>query len=142
MKKQPNVVFLFADQWRQQATGYAGDPNVKTPNLDALALESVNFTHALSGRPVCSPYRASLLTGQRPLTHGVFVNDVVTDAEMPRGGDVEFVRGGEDGGVRVRVIAFGYGFPDCLAETKLLGRRGVDYLVQLACFFPQPELSV
>src|SRR5690349_11677314 len=34
--KQPNVVFLLADQWRAQATGYAGDPNVKTPNLNRL----------------------------------------------------------------------------------------------------------
>lgn len=73
---KPNVLFVFADQWRQQATGYAGDPNVKTPKLDALARESTNFTNALSGCPVCSPYRASLLTGQRPLTHGVFLNDV------------------------------------------------------------------
>ena len=76
MTKQPNVVFVFGDQWRQQATGYAGDPNVNTPNLDALARESVNFTHALAGCPVCAPYRASMLTGQQPLTHGVFVNDV------------------------------------------------------------------
>ena len=76
MNRKPNVVFVFGDQWRQQATGYAGDPNVNTPNLDALARESVNFTHALAGCPVCSPYRASMLTGQRPLTHGVFVNDV------------------------------------------------------------------
>ena len=74
--KAPNVVFVFGDQWRAQATGYAGDPNVRTPNLDALAAESVNFTHAAAGCPVCSPYRASMLTGQRPLTHGVFVNDV------------------------------------------------------------------
>jgi len=74
--ERPNIVFVFGDQWRQQATGYAGDPNVKTPNIDRLAKESVNFTHAISGCPVCSPYRASLLMGQRPLTHGVFVNDV------------------------------------------------------------------
>jgi arylsulfatase A-like enzyme len=74
--KSPNVVFVFADQWRADATGYAGDPNVKTPNLDRLADQAINFTHAVSGCPVCSPYRGSLLTGQRPLTHGVFVNDV------------------------------------------------------------------
>lgn len=73
---KPNVVFIFADQWRAQATGYAGDPNVKTPHLDALAQEGLNFTHAVSGCPVCSPYRGSLMTGQYPLTHGVFVNDV------------------------------------------------------------------
>ena len=74
--KPPNVVLVFADQWRAQAFGYAGDPNVQTPNLDALASRSVNCTHAVSGCSVCSPARASLLTGQYPLTHGVFVNDV------------------------------------------------------------------
>jgi len=76
MKKQPNIVFVFADQWRQQATGYSGNQNVITPNLDNLAKKSINFTYAVSGCPVCCPYRASLLSGQRPLTHGVFVNDV------------------------------------------------------------------
>ena len=74
--KPPNVVLVFADQWRAQAFGYAGDPNVQTPNLDALASRSINCTHAVSGCSVCSPARASLLTGQYPLTHGVFVNDV------------------------------------------------------------------
>jgi arylsulfatase A-like enzyme len=73
---KPNVIIIVADQWRAQATGYAGDPNVRTPNLDALARVSVNVTNAVSACPVCSPFRASLLTGQRPLTHGVFVNDV------------------------------------------------------------------
>lgn len=73
---RPNVVFVFADQWRAQATGYAGDPNVRTPNLDQLAGRSVHFVNAVSCCPVCSPYRASLLTGQYPLTHGVFLNDV------------------------------------------------------------------
>lgn len=76
MNRNPNVVYVFADQWRQQATGFAGNPNVQTPNLDALAAESVHFSGAVAGCPVCCPARASLLTGQRPLTHGVFVNDV------------------------------------------------------------------
>ena len=73
---RPNVVFVFADQWRAQDTGYAGNGQVATPHLDRLARESVNFTHAVSGWPVCSPWRGSLLTGQYPLTHGIFVNDV------------------------------------------------------------------
>ncbi|MBM1106033.1 sulfatase [Aurantibacter crassamenti] len=75
----PNVLILLTDQWRAQATGYAGDPNVSTPYLDSLAALSVNFKNAVSGMPVCSPFRASLLTGQRPLTHGVFMNDVQLD---------------------------------------------------------------
>jgi arylsulfatase A-like enzyme len=74
--KKPNILFLLTDQWRASALGYAGDPNVKTPNIDQLASQSVNFTHAVSGMPVCCPYRATLMTGQRPLTHGVFMNDV------------------------------------------------------------------
>jgi arylsulfatase A-like enzyme len=73
---RPNVVFVFADQWRAQATGYAGDPNVKTPHLDQLAAESVNFRNAVSGCPVCSPYRGTLMTGRHPDKHGIFVNDV------------------------------------------------------------------
>ena len=72
----PNIVFVFADQWRGDALGYAGDPNVKTPNLDRLAEHAVNFTNAVSGCPVCCPYRATLMTGRRPLSHGVFLNDV------------------------------------------------------------------
>jgi arylsulfatase A-like enzyme len=67
---------IIADQWRAQAFGFAGDTNVRTPHLDRLEKESVNFTEAISGMPVCSPTRASLLTGQRPITHGIFLNDV------------------------------------------------------------------
>jgi arylsulfatase A-like enzyme len=73
---RPNVLFILADEWRAQATGYNGDPNVRAPALDRLELQSVNFETAISGCSVCCPYRASLLTGQYPLTNGVFINDV------------------------------------------------------------------
>lgn len=73
---QPNLVFVFADQLRADALGYAGDPNVRTPQLDALAGQSVNFTTAVSTCPICTPYRACLLSGQYPLTHGLFMNDL------------------------------------------------------------------
>lgn len=74
--EKPNILILLTDQWRAQATGYAGDPNAITPNLDRLASESINFKNAISGTPVCTPFRAALLTGQLPLTTGVFMNDV------------------------------------------------------------------
>ena len=76
MPESPNVILVFGDQWRAQAFGYAGNPCVQTPNIDRLASQSINAMHAVSGCSVCSPARASLLTGQYPLTHGVFVNDV------------------------------------------------------------------
>lgn len=73
---RPNILLVIADQWRGQAFGFAGDPNVKTPHLDRLAKESRQFRLAIAGLPVCCPTRASLFTGQRPLSTGVFLNDV------------------------------------------------------------------
>ena len=75
-QERPNVVYVFADQWRAQDMGYAGNRQVQTPHLDSLAAQSINFTQAVAGIPVCCPARACLLTGQHALTHGVFLNDV------------------------------------------------------------------
>jgi arylsulfatase A-like enzyme len=72
---KPNIVYLLADEWRASATGYAGDPNVKTPNLDRLAKEGLLFRNAVSVCPVCTPYRASLMTGRYPTSTGMFLND-------------------------------------------------------------------
>jgi len=74
-EKQPNVIFVFADQWRASDLGYAGNMEVKTPELDKLAEESLNLSNTISTVSVCAPYRASLLTGQYALRHGVFYND-------------------------------------------------------------------
>ncbi len=74
--KQPNILYVFSDQWRATDHGYSGNAVVITPHLDGLAKQCVNFTHAVSGIPVCCPHRASLLTGKRPLTHGLFLNDL------------------------------------------------------------------
>jgi len=80
---KPNILFLNADQWRASATGYAGDPNVKTPNLDKLASEALNFRNAVTVLPVCTPYRAALMTGRYPTSTGMFLNDVhLPDEEL------------------------------------------------------------
>ena len=73
--RRPSMVFLLADQWRAKATGYAGDANVKTPHLDRLAQESICFRNAVSVCPVCTPYRAALMTGRYPTSTGMFLND-------------------------------------------------------------------
>jgi arylsulfatase A-like enzyme len=73
--QKPNIVFLLADQWRAKATGYQGDPNVQTPNLDRLARQSLDFRNAVSVCPVCTPYRAALMTGRFPTSTGMFLND-------------------------------------------------------------------
>ena len=80
-KTMPNVVYILTDQWRASALGYAGDPNVKTPKLDELAAASVNFVNAVSVCPVCTPYRASLLTGRFPTSTGMTFNDIYLPSE-------------------------------------------------------------
>jgi arylsulfatase A-like enzyme len=75
-RRRPNVLLVVADEWRAQAFGHAGDRNARTPAIDAFAREACAFPNAVSGTPVCCPARASLLTGQYPLQHGVYINDV------------------------------------------------------------------
>lgn len=77
--RRPNVLVVMADQWRTQAIGHHGDPNVQTPYLDALATQGIDFTNAVAEIPVCTPSRASFITGQLPLRNGVFMNDVQLD---------------------------------------------------------------
>ncbi len=73
---RPNVLYILTDQWRAKATGYNGDPNAVTPNIDRLATESIKFANAIATSPVCTPARAALLTGRYPTTTGMFMNDI------------------------------------------------------------------
>lgn len=66
MPNRPNVIWIIPDQMRAQAMSCNGDPNVHTPNLDALAARGINFTQARSGFPLCCPARGSFLTGLYP----------------------------------------------------------------------------
>jgi arylsulfatase A-like enzyme len=68
---KPNVVMLLSDDHMASALGCAGDPTVKTPNIDRLASSGVRFTRAFSPNPICTPARAALLTGQSSTTSGV-----------------------------------------------------------------------
>jgi arylsulfatase A-like enzyme len=64
--ERPNVIWLIADQWRAQAIGTNGDPNVHTPNIDRLADSGINFDQARSGFPLCCPFRGTALTSRYP----------------------------------------------------------------------------
>jgi choline-sulfatase len=69
-----NVLLIMADQHKRDCLGAAGDPVARTPNLDALARTSVRFTSAYCSNPVCTPSRASLLTGLYTHNHGAWNN--------------------------------------------------------------------
>lgn len=72
MNTRPNLVFVFADQMRAFSCGYRDDADpVITPNLDRFASQGLTLTHAVSNYPVCSPYRAMLMSGCYPTRNGV-----------------------------------------------------------------------
>jgi len=71
-----NLLFIFSDQQRAGEMGCEGNEQARTPHLDRMAEEGIRFTNAVSTCPVCTPYRASLLTGKYPLTNGMIVNDI------------------------------------------------------------------
>lgn len=81
--KRPNILFIFADQHRFCDLGCAGNGELHTPNLDALAREGAFFARAYSNCPVCVPARGTLLTGLHPLRHGAVANDVPIKADTP-----------------------------------------------------------
>jgi arylsulfatase A-like enzyme len=129
--RKPNVVFVLADQWRAQACGYAGDPNLqgRTPVLDRLAAESADFTHAVSCCPVCTPYRASLLTGQYPLTHGLFLNDVCLSTRATSLAQA-YARAGYDTAYIGKWHLDGHGRSAYIPPER---RQGFDYWKALEC---------
>lgn len=126
---KPNIVFIIVDQWRAQATGYSGDKNVLTPNLDKLAARSVNVKNAVSGMPVCTPFRASLLSGQYPLTTGVFMNDVMLDTAKTTLAKVYRKQGYTTGFIGKWHID-GHGRTSYIPENR---RQGFEYWKALEC---------
>ncbi|MEO8739137.1 MAG: sulfatase-like hydrolase/transferase [Casimicrobiaceae bacterium] len=69
--KRPNVLFILSDDQGAWALGCAGNGEIKTPNLDRLAGNGIRFENFFCTSPVCSPARASLMTGDIPSQHGV-----------------------------------------------------------------------
>ncbi|MCP4048373.1 MAG: sulfatase-like hydrolase/transferase [Gammaproteobacteria bacterium] len=77
---QPNILFIVADNQPASILSAYGNPDVRTPNIDRLANEGLRFTRAYAVHGMCSPTRATLLTGLLPSQHGV--QDWLDDEEM------------------------------------------------------------
>ena len=73
--KQRNVVFIFSDDHRYDVMGFMGHPFVETPHMDFMAEQGVHFKNAFVTTSLCSPSRASVLTGQFMHNHGVVDNN-------------------------------------------------------------------
>ncbi|MFX1556246.1 MAG: sulfatase [Promethearchaeota archaeon] len=83
MNENKNVLFIITDAQRADHLGCAGNPNLKTPNIDRLAQESVRFTNYFCNNPICMPNRATLITGLYPNVHGVRSNGINLNKNIP-----------------------------------------------------------
>ena len=72
--RPPNIVFVLVDDMRWDEMRVVGHPFIETPNMDRLAREGIRFTNAFATTPLCSPSRASFLTGQYAHTNGIIDN--------------------------------------------------------------------
>lgn len=72
--RAPNIIVILVDDLRWDELGVTGHPFVETPNIDRLAREGALFSNAFHAVPLCSPNRASILTGQYPSRHGIIDN--------------------------------------------------------------------
>jgi arylsulfatase len=80
--KKPNIVFVMTDQQRRNSLGVYGCNYVHTPNLDQLASESTLYYHAYCNTPICTPSRASVMTGKTITGHGVYnLFDILPEGE-------------------------------------------------------------
>ena len=70
-KDRPNIVLIVTDNQSEKLLGAYGKDDIRTPNIDSLAEQGMLFTHAFAASGVCSPTRATLMTGLMPSQHGV-----------------------------------------------------------------------
>ena len=83
MPNRPNLLFIFTDEQRADTLAAYGNPHIAMPNLNHLAAESVVFERTYVTQAVCTPSRASLLTGLYPHSHGLTENNLMLSASIP-----------------------------------------------------------
>lgn len=129
---RPNILFILTDDQGPWAMGCAGNNEIGTPNLDRIASTGVRFESFFCASPVCSPARASLLTGRIPSQHGVHdwlsAGNTIAKHESARDGElIEYLKG--QSGYTDYLAAAGYAcgisgkwhLGDCHHAQKSLG---------------------
>lgn len=115
---RPNILFILSDDQGAWALGCAGNDEIETPNLDRLAVSGMRFENFFCTSPVCSPARASLVTGRIPSQHGVLdwlsAGNTTAAYEPARDGELtEYLEG--QAGYTDHLAAAGY---DCALSGK------------------------
>ena len=118
-KGMPNIIFILTDDQGAWAMHCAGNEEIQTPNLDYLAEHGTRFTDFFCTSPVCSPARASILTGRIPSQHGV--HDWIASGNVDQGKLSEELKKSGEFRLEDRPIGYLDGMP---AYTDVLERHG------------------
>lgn len=122
MEKKPDIIFILTDDQGAWAMHCAGTPELYTPNLDRIASNGMRFENFFCASPVCSPARASLLTGKMPSSHGV--HDWIRSGNVDREKFAEQGRENPYGtGYDMEEKPIGY-LDEQIAYTDLLAKNG------------------
>lgn len=105
--KKKNALLIFTDQQRFDTLAAAGNPHIKTPNLDRLVREGTRFSSAYTPSPVCVPARCSMHYGQYPMNTGCFENNFDMPEDRPSVADAL-----ADAGYRTHAIGKRHFTPD------------------------------
>ena len=121
---QPNILFIMSDDQGYWAMGCAGNKDVKTPNLGQLAENGMRFDNCFCTSPVCSPARASILTGQMPSRHEI--QDWIAEGHVDSTQlDDELIRKFTD---ENREWYYDW------QRNQLMDGKGIDYIGQKRCY--------
>lgn len=135
MKKQPqpNILFIMTDQLRPDRLGFGGNRVINTPNLDALAARSRNFTRAYCNSPSCGPSRNAIMTGRMPSANGSWTNALSLDPQANT-----FVRVLRDSGYRTGLIGKSH-LQDCIDRRPSKGGKNKLDLTKLGLVRHPPQ---
>ena len=92
MSNKPNILLITSDQQHHDTIGKF-NPKIKTPNLDSLCDEGTYFSRAYCPSPVCTPSRASIITGLYPSSHGAWTIGVKLDESVQTLGEILYNNG-------------------------------------------------
>ena len=104
--ERPNIIFILADDLGWSELGCYGNRFNETPHIDRLAKRGIRYTNAYSSAPVCSPYRAALLTGQYPARIGI----------------LDYLRPDSENGLSTNLITFPKKLRDSGYITGMIGK--------------------
>lgn len=121
MSERPNILFFLTDDQGPWAMHCAGTPELKTPNLDRIAAQGMRFDNFFCVSPVCSPSRASILTGNIPSAHGI--HDWLEGGNVDAGRFKELGKDNYTSGYRYETTAIPY-LEGQLTYTDILAQNG------------------